>query len=252
MSDIWLKAKGEDHIQPLVGLVYRLVESQEQVATLSLVNNVYEQGVLEDLIEHTKTPIPAETDHLHYLLKTPFRYPPLKYGSRFGRTFERGMFYASFNVNTALIETAYYRFVYMLGPVTPFHATISSEYSSFAVKIKSERGIYLDKPPFADYESLIISPISYSESQQLGSAMRDAGVEAFRYSSARDKDKGKNIGLFNPQPFFNKEPLNLSTWLCQTSLNEVGFISKSKEDQTRVLFKQHDFWVNGLFPSPAT
>lgn len=250
MTGIWSITKGENHIKPLIGLIHRLVESQEQVATLSLVNNVYEQGVLEELIEHTKSPLPEQTAGFHYLLKTPFRYPPLKYGSRFGKKFEPSLFYGSLNINTALVETAYYRFVYMLGPETPYHATISSEYSSFSVKIRCDQGIFLDEPPFSKYEAVLTSPISYTDTQQLGADMRAHGIEAFRYISARDKNKGKNIALFTPKSFFNKNPSKLTTWICQTSINEVGFISK--EDQTRILFNQHDFWIANKFPEPAT
>lgn len=250
MTEIWRKTNGESHIKPLIGLIYRLVESQEQIATLGLVNNVYEQGVLEDLIETTKSPVPENTETLHYLLKTPFRYPPLKYGSRFGKTFERGLFYGSLNINTALVETAYYRFVYMLGPEIPFNSTISSEYSSFSVKIRCERGIFLDLSPFSEYESILVSPSSYSETQKLGANMREADVEALRYISARDKNKGKNVALFTPEAFFNNKPSKFTTWICQTSINEVGFLSK--EHQKRILFNQNDFWVNNGFPSPAT
>jgi hypothetical protein len=250
MNGIWLNTKGQSQIKPLIGLIYRLVESQEQIATLGLVNNVYEQGVLEDLIETTKSPLPENIESLHYLLKTPFRYPPLKYGSRFGKTFERGLFYGSLNINTALIETAYYRFVYMLGPEIPYDSTISSEYSSFSVKIRCDKGIFLDQSPFSTYESILTSPISYSETQNLGSDMREAGVEAFRYISARDKNKGKNVALFTPEAFFNNKPSKLTTWICQTSINEVGFLSK--EDQKRILYRQNDFWVKNEFPSPAT
>src|SRR5215218_1602201 len=98
MVDIWFKTKGKNYSKPLMGKIFRLVESQEQIATLNLVNNVYEQGILESLLESTKSPLPADTHSLHYLLSTPFRYPPLKYGSRFGTAFERGIFYGSLNI----------------------------------------------------------------------------------------------------------------------------------------------------------
>jgi len=250
MVDIWHNTDGERQIKPLMATIYRFVESQEQVATLGLVNNVYEQGVLETLIESTKSPLSELTDTLHYLLKTPFRYPPLKYGSRFGTTFEQGMFYGSLNISTALAETAYYRFVYMLGPVVPFPSVISSEYSSFLVKVRSSRGIFLDALPFSAYESLLTSQTSYTKTQQLGAGMRQADVEVFQYISARDKNKGKNIALFTPKAFYSKKPSQLTTWLCQTSIEAVGFISK--EDQKRTLYTQQDFLVNGIFPSPAT
>jgi RES domain len=250
MVDIWLEAEGKNHIKTLMAKIYRLVESQEQIATLGLVNNVYEQGVLEDLIESTKSPLPEDTCSLHYLLTTPFRYPPLKYGSRFGTTFEQGIFYGSLNIHTALSETAYYRFVYMLGPETPYEHPISNQYSSFSVKVRSDMGIFLDQPPFSKYEATLISPSSYIETQQLGSNMREFEIEIFQYTSARDKNKGKNVALFSTKAFQSKVPAQITTWLCQTSIEEVGFMTK--EGQQRVSYIQKDFWVNNTFPSPAT
>lgn len=237
-------------IKPLMAKIYRLVESQEQIATLGLVNNVYEQGVLEELIESTKNPLPADSHFLHYLLTTPFRYPPLKYGSRFGTTFEQGIFYGSLNIHTALSETAYYRFVYMLGPETPYEHPISNQYSSFSIKVRSHKSIFLDHPPFSKYEPTLISPSSYIETQQLGSNMRESGVEMFQYISARDKNQGKNVALFTPKAFQSKMPAQITTWLCQTSTNEVGFMAK--EEKKRTSYSQKDFWVYNTFPSPAT
>ena len=250
MVDIWLETEGKNNIKPLMAKIYRLVESQEQIATLGLVNNVYEQGVLEDLIESTKSPLPVDTCSLHYLLTTPFRYPPLKYGSRFGTTFEQGIFYGSLNINTALSETAYYRFVYMLGPENPYEHPISNQYSSFSVKVRSDKGIFLDQLPFSKYEATLISSSSYIKTQQLGSKMREFEIEIFQYTSARDKNKGKNVALFSPKAFQSKVPAQINTWLCQTSIEEVGFMTK--EGQQRVSYIQKDFWVNNTFPSPAT
>jgi hypothetical protein len=249
MLDIWSEVKGTQHIKPIMLKMYRLVESQEQVATLSLVNNVYEQGMLEELIETTKSPFKTSENHLHYLLKTPFRYPPLKYGSRFGRTFEQGIFYGSLNMNTALAETAYYRFVFMMGPERPYSSIISSEYTAFSISVKSERSILLDEPPFVQFIKSLICPISYQNTQLLGSSMRESGVEIFRFISARDKEQGKNIGLFSPNVFCKNKPSNLMQWFCQTSSEEVGFLAQ--DEKSRLLFKREDFLINGVFPSPA-
>lgn len=247
--DIWSLTKGNEQFKPLMASVFRMVESQEQIATLGLVNNIYEQGVLEELIETTKSSNQEMYSNLHYLLKTPFRYPPLKYGSRFGTTFEQGIFYASLSMSTALAETAYYRFVFMLGPETPYPNVISSEYTAFSVAIKTNSAILLDQTPFNEYQETLTSPLNYGTTQRLGASMRGDGVEVFRYVSARDKEKGKNIGLFTPKAFCKPKPLHFSQWLCQSRLSEIGFLSI--EDNKRFLFKQEDFWVDGMFPSPA-
>ena len=249
MVDIWKDVNGQNHIKPFMAKIYRLVESQEEIATLSLVNDVYEQCVLEDLIESTKGLLPADTDTLHYLLTTPFRYPPLRHGSRFGTAYERGIFYGSLNIQTALAETAYYRFVYMLGPEKPYEHAISNQYSSFSVKVRSNNSVSLDAPPFSKFKARLASPSSYTETQQLGLHMRKSEVEMFQFISARDKEAGKNLALFSPKAFHSKAPGQLTTWLCKTSIEEVGFIEK--ESKLRTSYSQNEFWVDNGFPSPA-
>jgi hypothetical protein len=93
LMDIWREAEGERHIQPIAGTLLRMVESQEQIATNRLVDALDKQQLLEELLEGTKPDYRPGTRHLHYLLATPFRYPPLRHGSRFGRRSEPALFY---------------------------------------------------------------------------------------------------------------------------------------------------------------
>jgi hypothetical protein len=72
-----------------------MVESQQQIATSSLVDDLAEQALLEELIERSKPPLRSGTERLHYLLATPFRYPPLRHGSRFGGRFEPSLLYGA-------------------------------------------------------------------------------------------------------------------------------------------------------------
>ena len=64
--------------------VFRIVETQEIAATTGLVDDLEEQHLLEQLLDKVKPSYREGTEKLHYLISTPFRYPPLKYGSRFG------------------------------------------------------------------------------------------------------------------------------------------------------------------------
>lgn len=98
---------GEINTQLLTGEVWRVVESQEQIATLGLVANLSEQYLLEHMLDESKNKLAEDTNTLDYLLFTPFRYPPLKWGSRFGTEYERGLFYGSQLLATALAEVAY-------------------------------------------------------------------------------------------------------------------------------------------------
>ena len=161
MVDIWSEVSGDKHITSMMATIHRVVEDQESVATVSLVNNMEQQDILEELLEKSKPKRPAGYDDLHYLLITPFRYPPLKYGSRFGSDFEPSLFYGSLNVSTALCETAYYQFVFMSGMDKPFSEAREVFYSSFNVSVRTNKCIFLDKEPFSKYESLITSKNNY-------------------------------------------------------------------------------------------
>ncbi|WP_367607648.1 RES family NAD+ phosphorylase [Legionella sp. W05-934-2] len=249
MVKIWEAVKGEQFITPMMATIHRVVEDQEKAATLSLVKNIDEQGVLEDLLEQTKPKKPKGYDDLDYLLITPFRYPPLKYGSRFGSSLEPSLFYGSLNVSTALAETAYYRFVFMAGMQEPYADTILTRFSSYKVGIKTAHGIFLNKPPFEPYHHIITSPKYYADTQELGNSMRHAKLEAFQFVSARDPKKGLNIALFSPKAFQSKKPISIEHWICNITNQDIGFISN--DTQARINFSRDIFLVDGQLPSPA-
>ncbi len=54
--DIWTDCEGSAQIRPIQGELYRVVESQEQVATLQYVDSLEEQATLEELLENIKPP----------------------------------------------------------------------------------------------------------------------------------------------------------------------------------------------------
>lgn len=250
MTGIWEKVNGKQFIKPVMATIHRIVEDQEEIATFSLVNNLEEQAILEELLETSKPKVPLGYEDLHYLLTTPFRYPPLKYGSRFGTSFEPSLFYGSLNVSTALAETAYYRFVYISGMEEAYCEPITLTYSSFTVAIRTDRGVLLDKEPFNHFNQVIASPNDYRETQKLGSSMRNADVEAFQYVSARDPQKGKNVALFKPSALKSKKPIHMERWICNVTNNEVGFLSHDRQTE-RLCFKKGTFLVDGVMPAPS-
>lgn len=190
--DIWQACAGVEQIIPLRGRLVRLVENQGQVATLQLVDTLEEQALLEQLLESSKPPLPPGDEPLHYLLRTPFRYPPLRWGSRFGRRHEPSLFYAACRLETAMAETAFYRFVLWYGMVEPPPSgRILSEHSSFEARYQVQRGVRLQLPPFDGHRALLTHRSDYRATHSLGSAMREAGVEAFEYPSARCPQGGQ-------------------------------------------------------------
>jgi hypothetical protein len=247
---IWEDCKGAQQIRPVAGTVYRLVESQEQIATLGYVDTLEEQALLEEMLETTKPPYPFTTEDFHYLLKTPFRYPPLKWGSRFGRIHEPGIFYGGSNTQTTLVESAYYRFVFWYSiDATPIKNSIRTEHTLFCADYQSAQAIQLQSTPFNQFLTTLTHPQDYVPTQQLGTAMRAAGVEVFEYISARDPQQGICVGLFSPSVFIQKRPTEITAWLCEVRANEVAFKQRDKADVIR--YSLDTFLVNGELPLPA-
>ena len=81
----------------LRGTVLRLVQQQGINSLEPLVDNLEQLARLEAMVATSKPPLQAAGPDTpsHPLLTTPFRYPPLRHGSRFGSRQYRGMFYGS-------------------------------------------------------------------------------------------------------------------------------------------------------------
>ncbi len=247
---IWADCDGAKHIGTIQGLLFRLVESQQQVATLSFVDTLEEQALLEELLESAKPPTTPGSDSLHYLLKTPFRYPPLRWGSRFGRTHEPGIFYGGLSVDVTLAEAAFYRFFFWRSmDAPPVRPSIRTQHTLFSARYKTDRGVRLQKPPFDAHQETLTDRERYGACQALGTAMRDAGVQAFEFSSARHAEHGTCFAAFEPGVFTRKKPVDTQSWLCELSADEVTF--KPLNANTISRFSLGDFLVGDRFPNPA-
>ncbi len=249
---LWDVCRGERAIAPISGTLSRLVESQEQIATLGYVDTLDEQALLEELLERVKPAYPdaGATAGLHYLLKTPFRYPPLAWGSRFGRVHEPSLLYGGGATGVALAESAYYRLVFWHSmQAAPPGDRIRTEHTLFTVGYRSERGLRLQAPPFAAHRAVLAHPEHYAPTQALGSAMRAAGVEAFEYASARDPGQGICVGLFTPRALAQKRPRTASQWICEVDAAEVRYRQFGRTDTHR--YALSSFLVDGRLPCPA-
>lgn len=135
-------------------------------ATSKLVDSLEEQSILEELIESTKPVLAKKLSELHPLLRTPFRYLPLKHGSHFGKRTEHSLWYGSLQLNTAWAEKAFYRFNFLRASQVGY-GTVEI-LTVLAVQIKIGKGINLTDHPFCNYTEIISSPISYELRQPLG------------------------------------------------------------------------------------
>jgi hypothetical protein len=251
-SSIWTRCAGASEIRPLGLSPWRVVEAQHQVSTRKLVDSADEQILLEELIDRAKPPYATVAPpRLHYLLATPFRYPPLRHGSRFGRRHERGVWYGSLTRRAAFAEVSYYRLLFLEGTTASLEP-VTTQLTAFTTRARSARGVDLTAPPFDAHKRAIASPTKYDATQPLGSAMREAGIELFRFPSAREPG-GINVGIFNPAAFGSAKPRGFETWHCTATRRIVELARRDFASWARETFsfERQAFLVNGVLPAPG-
>ncbi len=238
---IWTPAALSSEARAVSGRYWRLVEAQHHVSTLKLVDTLEEQALLENLLEESKPALPPECVRLDYLLATPFRYGAVyPHGSRFrraGRTL--GVFYASFRVETALAEMAFYRLLFFAdSPDTPLPAN-AAEYTAFAAAVSTAAAIDLTRPPLDRDRALWTDPLNYEPCQALADAARAAGCEAILYESVRDPQRGSNVALLSAKVFAASEPVERQTWRIRLSVTGVQALCEFP--RKRIGFTREDF-----------
>lgn len=250
-SNIWTRCAANSRVAKLTAQAWRSVEAQHQTSTRKLVDSADEHDLLEELLEEHKPPVPKDAGKLHYLLATPFRYPPLRHGSRFGSRFERGIWYGAEDLKTTFAEVAYYRLLFIHGSDADM-GLLQVQLSVFKASILTPNALDFTRRVFKDVWDVISSKDNYVQTQTLGKDMRENDIAAFRYCSARSSDKGKCIGVIDPSAFKSKKPSAASTWFCSADKNQVDFKRSSafgKEE--KFLFPLNQFTIDGRIPSPA-
>ena len=227
------------------------MEAQFRNSTRKLCDSDEEQEVLEKLIdERAKAPVPAGFEGLHYLLYTPFRHPPLRNGSRFGTRDERGILYGAKKLPAALAEVAYYRFVFLDGSDADL-GDVATEHTAFRFGIDTQHAADLTVAPFRAYEAQISSKTSYDASQRLGTQMREDGVEAALYVSARAAGRQINVAVFE-NVFAPRTPFEERGLRCTANRSRVEIRGRELlGPDERWSFERASFEVAGRLPSPA-
>ncbi|MFD2166626.1 RES domain-containing protein [Thalassotalea euphylliae] len=229
--------------------VYRIVETQEYAATSKLVDDFEEQHLLEQLLDGVKPPYRPDTIGRHYLIATPFRYPPLKYGSRFGDTTMPSYFYGCEEVDTTLAECAFYRFVFLSDMATPYSKPIRSEHMTFSVYVESNDCFDLTAIIDPQLSCVIKSPSDYRTTQAIGKyATLELGVDTLRYTSARSTSNGINVAISQPSVIKSQQPENQQLWQCRSYSETISFSGVGTEP---INFYKESFLVNGQLPKLA-
>ncbi len=185
------------------------------VSTMSLVDTLEEQALLEQVLDDSKPVVPEDCRSLHYLLFTPFRYgAAYPRGSRFRRAgLTPGVFYASQQTITAVAEMAFWRLIfYAESPGTPWPAN-PGEYTAFSVRFSAGKGLDLTRSPLDRDAEKWTHPTDYSHCQSLADTARAAQVQALRYQSARAP--GVNVALLTCAAFASREPGEHQRWRIQ-------------------------------------
>jgi hypothetical protein len=198
------------------GPVWRMVEAQHTASTMKIVDNDEEQDLLETLLEGSKPVQPASSQSLDYLLATPFRYYPLRGGSRFRAITDPGVFYGAESVRTASAELGYWRWRFLkdavdlerLEPVA--HTAFSAEVSTQLVDLRKE--------PFSADVAKWMHPTDYTATQAFARAAREANVGGIQYQSVRDPNPSWCVALLTPRAFSKPRPnpLRQTWWLAVT------------------------------------
>lgn len=220
--NIWALCQGKEYIKSITVDPWRVVEDQHLLSARDLVDSSEEHEMLEALIEESK---PLIDKGKNYLLFTPFRYPPLKYGSRFGRTFESSLWYGSLELKTAFTEVAYYRLKFLDDTFADL-GNIEISMTAFTAHLQTLMGVDLTQKPFTSYTQEISNKNSYDSSQFLGASMREDSIEAFLYFSARTDTDCTNVGVYKPSVFQRKQGREINSyqnWKCYANKNLIEF-----------------------------
>lgn len=236
---------------PLAGTVLRLVQQQGIDSLGPLVDDLDQLARLETLVERSKPSAPKgerPDSPRHRLLITPFRYPPLRHGSRFGSRQERGLFYGSRCRIGALVEGAYYGLLFWEGMAEKPSEPIRRRQTLFSVLIDSERGRRLQELNDTAVQKALRHPSDYGPTQQLGSWMREMGVQAFEYFSARSPAPLIQVGVFN-QSALRFSPFDQVDLTAEIRANQASFLSH--DDGQVQSFPRQQFLMIGVLPQAA-
>ncbi|MFQ6539397.1 MULTISPECIES: RES family NAD+ phosphorylase [Aphanothece] len=236
-------------IARLDGVVMRLVEQQGAQATRRIADSLEEQAWLEDFLETSKPDLPdaEECPVRHRLLLTPFRYPK-RYGSRFSRPWERGLFYGSRSRLGCLLEGAFYELVFQAGPERPFPRSAAMRKTLFHVNVRTERGLQLQQQHSKALQRCLRDPVDTRFAQATGQRMREAGLEAFEYHSARSIDDVVQFGAISCC-VFQSTPFDQEDVQVESHTSDVAL--RCLDDNSVWHFQRRQFEVNGVFPEPS-
>lgn len=188
-----------------------MVEAQHTASTMKIVDTDTEQSLLETLLEGSKPAQPNTCKGLDYLLATPFRYSPLRAGSRFRAITDPGVFYGAESVRTAGAELGYWRWKFLKDAVD-LDKLQPVAHTAFSADVKTQV-IDLRLATFSAQAASWMHPNDYADTQALAQVARASAVGGIQYVSVRDPQPAWCFALLTPQGFAKPRPNPLmQTW----------------------------------------
>ena len=147
-----------------------------------------------------------------------------------------------------LVEGAYDGLLFWEGLIDPPAAPIRRRQTLFSVLLNASRGLRLQAISAEAAQASLRDPLAYGPTQQLGAWMRDQGIGAFEYLSARSMDALVQVGVFSPEVFQSTrfDQVEIST---EISADHTTFLCH--DDGKLHRFGRELFLIDGAFPGAA-
>ncbi len=218
--------------------LWRAVEAQHLVATQALVDTLGEQAELERILDAAKPAVDTQGPRgapLHWLLYTPFRYPPLPSGSRFRAPSDPGVWYGAEHVRTACAELGYWRWRF-LNASPDLERLAARPQTVFRARL---RGLAIDlrSGAFAAARANWTDPANYAACQALARQARAVGISIVRYESVRDPEHAGCGAALKTNAFAAPAPTELQTWLLDVRRDRVTWTPSSPLTTLRFEFR---------------
>jgi hypothetical protein len=214
VSAAWKPAWFSTGVRTKAANLWRGVEAQHVVATMRLVENAAEQRVLEELLEASKPPVPADALGRHYLVFTPFRYRS-PFPSRFRRPHDAGIWYGAEELKTACGEVGYWKWRFLMDSDALRDSALHTEHTFFQAKVRG-RCADLTDAPWKAATGTWMHKSDFRACQAFGAEAQEHDLAWIRYHAVRVAE-GICGAVLKPQSLSLGEPLEQQTWACKTT-----------------------------------
>ena len=200
----WTPTAVASEARPWAARPWRVVEAQHVASTMKIVDDTAEQELLEKLLDESKPPLPVAAAELDFLLATPFRYDPLRGGSRFRAATDPGVFYGAQSVRTACAEIAWWRWKFLCD-AADLDQLQPVAHTAFRAAVRTT-AVDLRRVPFDQDAALWTDPSGFAATQAFARAAREASLGAIVYRSLRDPLAGWCAAILRPSAFASRKP----------------------------------------------